>query len=135
MLIDGDNDFQIEITEEGERMNAEGLTYHFHHGEYSIDASPASEWLIDLLNAAPGESLSLRDIMQYGHSDGNVVITDDFNNEYRWGTGTYAWAFEVALWHHVRSGIVTATLEFPQRSEELVALCGTQQPTTVPLHA
>jgi hypothetical protein len=42
--------------------------------------------------------------MEYGDADAEVTIPDDCGNEYRLGTGSYAWAFEVSLWHHARAG-------------------------------
>lgn len=101
-LIDGEHDFRIELKEKGMRVLEEGLRFRFHGPELSIGASPASEFLIAFLEA--GEMLTLREVMEYGNSDGSVVIRDDCGNEYRLGTRTYAWAFEVTLWHHTREG-------------------------------
>lgn len=97
-------DFLIELTERGERALAEGLSFRFRDPGYRIKASPASEWLIGALHAAKGESLALRRIMESGQADGGVVIRDDCGNDYGPGTESYAWAFEVSLWHHARAG-------------------------------
>lgn len=103
-LIDGERDFRIELTEKGEHLLAEGLSFHFRGPEYWNTATPASEWLISLLEAGgEGQELTLRDVMDSGHSDGDVAA-DDFGNTYRLGTRTYAWAFAVSLWHHARAG-------------------------------
>jgi hypothetical protein len=42
--------------------------------------------------------------MERGHSEGEVVVHDDCGNGYALGTRSYAWAFEVSLWHHARAG-------------------------------
>jgi hypothetical protein len=97
-------DFLIELTERGERALAEGLTYRFRDPDSCIKASPASEWLIGILSARRGEALTLRQVMAGGQFDGRLVVRDDCGNEYGVGTGTYAWAFEVSLWHHARAG-------------------------------
>jgi hypothetical protein len=104
-LIDGERDFRVELTEKGAHLLAERLSFHFRRPEYWITARPASEWLISLLEAGgEGQELTLRDVMDSGHSDGDVAIDDDCGNTYRLGTRTYAWAFEVSLWHHARAG-------------------------------
>lgn len=102
-------DFLIELTEKGERVLAEGLNLRFRDPGYRIKASPASEWLIGVLNARRGETLTLRQVMESGHFDGKVVIADDCGNEYGLGTDSYAWAFEGSLWHHARAGNIVPT--------------------------
>ena len=109
-LLDGDHDFQIELTENGERIVSQGLTFSFRDPEYSIDARPASEWFIELLRAAQGETLNLTQVMEAGNTDGDIAILDDCGNKYGFGSGTYAWAFEVVLWHHARRGDVVPML-------------------------
>jgi len=116
-LIDGERDFLIELTEQGERILAEGLTFGFRSPEYSITATPASEWLICLLESVEGisgEEVTLREAMESGQSEGEIVIHDDCGNEYRLGTGSYAWAFEVSLWHHARAGHVVPACRTPE---------------------
>jgi hypothetical protein len=99
----------LQKTNRGERALAEGLNYRFREPDSRIKASPASEWLIGILSARRGNMLTLRQVMEAGQSDGKVVVRDDCGNEYGLGTDTYAWAFEVSLWHHARAGnIVTA---------------------------
>lgn len=97
-------DFLIELTERGERALAEGLNYRFRDPDSRIKASPASEWLIGILSAKRGDMLTLRQVMEGGQPDGKVVVRDDCGNEYGLGTDTYAWAFEVSLWHYARAG-------------------------------
>lgn len=97
-------DFLIELTDNGERVLAEGLSFRFRDPGYRIQARPASEWLMGAFNAKRGETLTLRQVMEGGHSGGKVVVHDDCGNEYRLGTDTYAWAFEATLWHHARAG-------------------------------
>jgi hypothetical protein len=97
-------DFLIELTEKGERVLAEGLNFRFRDPGYRIKASPASEWLISIPDARRGETLTLREVMERGQLDGQVVIHDDCGNQYGLGTDSYAWAFEVSLWHHAKAG-------------------------------
>lgn len=99
-------DFLIELTEEGERVLTEGLDFRFRDPGYRIKASPASEWLMGALNVIKGEPLILRQVAESGDSYGEVVIRDDCGNEYGLGTDSYAWAFEVILWHHASAGKV-----------------------------
>src|SRR5262245_61903738 len=62
LLIDGEPDFTIHLTERGERALAEGLGFHFREPDYAITATPASEWLLVLLECGPpGETLTLSD--------------------------------------------------------------------------
>jgi hypothetical protein len=112
LLIDGEPDFVIEITERGECALAEGPGFRFRLPGYSITATPASEWLILFLDGGgSGQTLTLSDVMEYGDSDGEVKVPDDFGNEYRLGTGSYAWAFEVSLWHHARAGHISPVFQ------------------------
>jgi len=97
-------DFLIELTERGERALAEGLNYRFRDPDSRIKARAASEWLIGILSARRGDTLTLRQVMEGGQSDGKAVVRDDCGNEYGLGTDTYAWAFEATLWHHARAG-------------------------------
>jgi hypothetical protein len=99
-------DFLIELTERGARGLAEGLTFRFRDPGSRIQARPASEWLVGVLNARTGEALTLRQVMETGHSDGKVIVRDDCGNEYGLGTDTYAWAFEASLWHQARTGSI-----------------------------
>lgn len=108
LLIDDEPDFQITLTEKGERLASEGLTYGFHDPEYSIIATPASEWLIELLDAAGDGTVNLQQVMESADTDGEVIISDDCDNNYGLGTGSFAWAFEVALWHHAKRGVIVA---------------------------
>jgi hypothetical protein len=118
-LIDGEPDFKIELTETGAHVLANGLTFGFRHPDYSITATPASEWLIILLEAGgEGQSLTLRDVMDLGHSDGDVEINDNCGNTYRLGTGTYAWAFEVSLWHHARAGHIEPVFQTTEQEKD-----------------
>jgi hypothetical protein len=97
-------DFLIEVSERGEHVLAEGLSFRFRDPGYRIQARPASEWLIDALNGRRGDTLTLRQVMEGGHPGGKVVIRDDCGNEYGPGTDSYAWAFEASLWHHAGTG-------------------------------
>jgi hypothetical protein len=117
-LIDGERDYRIELTEKGAHVLAEGLNFHFRRPEYWITATPASEWLISLLEAGgEGQELTLRDVIDSGHSDGDVAIDDDCGNTYRLGTRTYAWAFEVSLWHHARAGHIEPAFETAEQDK------------------
>jgi hypothetical protein len=79
---------------------------------YCITAAPASEWLIFLLQAGgEGMEITLWDVMDFGHSDGNVAIVDDNGNTCRLGASAFAWAFEVSLWHHARAGRIEPAYE------------------------
>ncbi len=112
-LIDGEHDYRIEFTADGESL-ANALKFQFRDPDYSIVAKPASEWLIELALAGfDRETFTLRDVIEGADSDGDVVIYDDCENEYHLGTMTYAWAFEVSLWHHARSGHVVAECQNP----------------------
>jgi hypothetical protein len=99
-------DFLIELTEKGERVLAEGLNFRFRDPGYRIQAGPASQRLIGVLDARRGATLTLREVMERGQFDGQIVIHDDCGNQYGLGTDSYAWAFEVSLWHHARAGNV-----------------------------
>lgn len=48
--------------------------------------------------------------MEHGPS-AEVIIRDDSGDVYGPGTGSYAWAFEVSLWHHARAGNVAAACD------------------------
>jgi hypothetical protein len=110
-------DFLIELTERGESALAEGLTFRFRDPGCRIQASPASEWLIEILNARRGEALTLRQVTESGHSDGKVFVRDDCGNEYGLGTDSYAWAFEVSLWHHARAGVILPVCRTPDQEK------------------
>lgn len=110
-------DFLIELTEKGERVLAEGLKFRFRDPGYRIKAGPASQWLIGVLDARRGETLTLREVMERGQSDGQVVIQDDCGNEYGQGTDSYAWAFEVSLWHHARAGLIVPACRTPEQEK------------------
>lgn len=106
-LEDEEPDFRIELTPMGEKFLAEGPTFGFRHLSSRFSGTAASEWVIWFLDGGgPGQHLTLNDVMEYGETDGDVEITDDSKNVYPLGTPIYAWAFEVALWHHAREGNV-----------------------------
>jgi hypothetical protein len=104
-LIDGEPDFRIELTERGNRFIEEGESFRYRRPEGErFDVSGTSEWLLSFLEAGgPGQTLTLRDVMDLGDSDGEVHVVDDWGNRYPLGSNTYAWAFEVCLWHHARN--------------------------------
>ena len=85
-------------------MSAADLKFNFRQDDYTIDASSASNWLIAFLEAS--DELDLQSVMKYGDSEAEVLIPDNYKNSYSMGSGTYAWAFEVALWHHARNGVI-----------------------------
>lgn len=105
-LIDGEPDFRIELTERGMRFIEEGETFGYREPENTrFDVSEASRWMLSLLyEGEPGQTLTLRDMMnpEY-HLFDVTMVTDDCGNEYPQGSNTYAWGFEVCLWHHARS--------------------------------
>jgi len=85
---------------------------------YWITATPASEWLIFLLEAGgEGMEITLWEVMDFGHSDGGVRIKDDYGNTYRLGTSSFAWAFEVCLWHHARAGHIEPACETAEQEK------------------
>ena len=105
-LIDGEPDFRIELTERGLRFIEEGKTFGYREPENTrFDVSEASRWMLSLLHAGePGQTLTLRDMMNPEYQLFDVtMVTDDCGNEYPHGSNTYAWGFEVCLWHHARS--------------------------------
>ena len=105
-LIDGEPDFRIELTERGLRFIEEGKTFGYREPENTrFDVSEASRWMLSFLHAGePGQTLTLRDIMNPEYQLFDVtMVTDDCGNEYPHGSNTYAWGFEVCLWHHARS--------------------------------
>jgi len=117
-LVDGYPDFQIELTEKGAQVLADGLTFRFRGPGYWITATPASEWLIFLLEAGgEGMEITLWEVMDFGHSDGGVRIKDDYGNTYRLGTSSFAWAFEVCLWHHARAGHIEPACETAEQEK------------------
>ena len=84
----------------------EGETFGYREPENTrFDVSEASRWMLSFLHAGePGQTLTLRDMMnpEYQLFD-DTMVTDDCGNEYPHGSNTYAWGFEVCLWHHARS--------------------------------
>ena len=105
-LIDGEPDFRIELTERGMRFIEEGETFGYREPENTrFDVSEASRWMLSLLHdGEPGQTLTLRDMMNPEYQLFDVtMVTDDCGNEYPHGSNTYAWGFEVCLWHHARS--------------------------------
>jgi hypothetical protein len=105
-LIDGEPDFRIEFTERGRRFIEDGEMFGYHGPEGTrFDVSEASRWMLDFLEAGgPGQTLTLRDVMDLGYTDGEVNVTDDCGNVYPPESNTYAWGFEVCLWHHAQKG-------------------------------
>jgi hypothetical protein len=103
-LIDDEPDFRIELTERGERFIENGESFGYREPEDTrFDVSEASRWMLDFLEAGgPGQTLTLRDVMDLGYTDGEVKVADDCGNVYPPESNTYAWAFEVCLWHHGR---------------------------------
>jgi hypothetical protein len=108
-------DFLIELTEKGELALAEGLNFRFRDSGSRIQTRPASEWLLGVLDARKGETLTLEDVMLSGQVDGAVVIRDDCGNDYCIGTDSYAWAFEVSLWHHARAANIVPVFKTPEQ--------------------
>jgi hypothetical protein len=83
-----------------------------------IRAASASEWLIFLLQAGgEGMEITLWDVMDFGHSHGDIAIIDDHGNTYPLGTSMFAWAFEVSLWHHVRAGYIECACETAEQKK------------------
>lgn len=128
ILMDGYPDFQIELTEKGAQVLADGLAYRFRSPNYWITAFPASEWLIIFLEAGEaGMEVTLWDVMELGDSDGDIRIEDDYGNAYRLGTRSFAWAFEVSLWHHARAGHIEPACETAEQEKlwsEFIAQAG-----------
>ena len=103
-LIDGEPDFRIELTERGSRFIENGETFGYCEPEGTqFDVSGASEWMLTFLEGGnPGDTLTLRDVMNPDYTDGETMVSDDCGNEYPPGSNSYAWGFEVCLWHHAR---------------------------------
>ena len=76
-------------------------------------ATPASEWLISFLEADSESTTTLLEVMEYA----DFVIADDYGNNYRLGTGSFAWAFEVALWHHANLGVIVPACDSTEQEE------------------
>ncbi len=112
-LIDGEPD-RIDLTPLGERLLAGEGSFGYHHLDNRFHGTPASEWLVWFLHGGgEGQHLTLDDVMDLGESDGEVEMKDGCGNAYPKGTVIYAWAFEVALWHHARSGHVLPRFDEP----------------------
>ena len=71
----------------GVQVLADGLAFGFRSPDYRITATPASEWLILLLEAGgEGMEITLWEVMDFGDFlDGDVAIQDDHGNTYRLG--------------------------------------------------
>lgn len=61
--------------------------------------------------------ITLWEVMDFGDSDGDVAIQDDHGNTYRLGTRSFAWAFEVSLWHHARAGHIEPACETVEQKQ------------------
>jgi hypothetical protein len=110
-LIDGEPDCVIELTEAGRTKLEAAKQFGFRGPEYTIDAYPVSEWLILLLQAGDADTpITLEDAMEHAPG-GDVSVKDNYGNEYAPYSGTYAWAFEVCLWHHARHGTIVPFCE------------------------
>jgi hypothetical protein len=116
-LIDGEQDFKIALSDKGEQLSSRDIDFGFRGPDYSINARDASEWLICYLEAAQPREVTLLETMEIGESEGDIVVTDDCKNEYGFGTGSYAWAFEVSLWHHAQRGIIEAWTQSAEETE------------------
>ncbi|HYV35801.1 MAG TPA: hypothetical protein VE988_08870, partial [Gemmataceae bacterium] len=64
-----------------------------------------------LLDAGHSDPLTLREVMEYGDSEGDVVIINHEGVEFRLGSDFFAWAFEVSLWHHARANHIEPVFE------------------------
>lgn len=130
-LVDDDFDFLIELTPAGQQMPINGLLYSFHGAEHSIVATTASQWLIEFLDGCDNrQTLTLREVMEYGDSHGYIKIEDSyFANAYGIETGSYIWAFEVSLWHHAKEGnIQPICKDNAQRWLWVNMICRTNRP-------
>jgi hypothetical protein len=108
-LIDGEPDYRIELTERGRAALANGLTFKFVHPRgYGFNAAEASRWLVAVAraNSDRAEPPDFATAVERGATDGDVAAVDHSGNRYGTGTWPYEWAFQVALWHHVREGNV-----------------------------
>ncbi|MFO0796050.1 MAG: hypothetical protein U0804_01170 [Gemmataceae bacterium] len=115
-LADGEPDFRITLTERGEEFLSEGRPLGFHRYGSRTRATEASEWLVAFLDGGgPGQTLTLREVMKFGASDGDVSVTDEDGNRYGPETRSYAWAFEVSMWHHTRCGNIEPVFETPDQ--------------------
>jgi hypothetical protein len=112
-LIDGEPDFRIELTERGRRFIEEGESFGYRVPERTrFDVSEASAWMISFLyEGGPGQTLKLRDMMDPAYMLGDAMVTDDYGNVYPPESNSYAWGFEVCLWHHARSGHIEPVFE------------------------
>jgi hypothetical protein len=104
-LIDSEPDFRIELTKRGTRFIEAGETFGYREPESTrFDVSEASRWMLSFLHEGGlGQTLTLRDMMDPAYNFGETMVTDDCGNDYPHGSNTYAWGFEVCLWHHARN--------------------------------
>lgn len=125
LLVDGDQDYIIELTQHGKSLCKTGLDFSFRGPEHAIIATPASNWLIDFVEGcSPNESLTLRDVMEYGNSEANIIIKDAYFpwNTYGFGTGSYIWAFEVSLWHHANERNIQPVFKTTQQMRDWIKM-------------
>jgi hypothetical protein len=112
-LIDGELDYRIELTERGREALANGLTFKFvHPRSHGYNAGEASRWLITFAeaNSDCAEAFTFGTVVKVGATDGEVAAVDHSGNRYGAGTWPYEWAFQVALWHHVREGNIEVVI-------------------------
>ena len=50
----------------------------------------------------PGQALTLSDVMDPAFTLGDAMVTDQYGNVYPPDSNSFAWGFEVCLWHHAR---------------------------------
>lgn len=113
-LIDGEPDFLIELTEDGELYGADKELFGYRELNSRVNALAASEWLIEFLEHCDHSRPTLDEAMLSGGTHG-VLVDDDCGNCYWFGTATFAWAFLVSLWHHVNEGVIRPA---PQNEKE-----------------
>ena len=112
-LMDEELDFRIELTDRGTRFIDRGETFGYRDPERTrFDVSEASRWMLLLLaEGGPGETLTLNDVTNPDYHDDSGLVTDDWGNVYHDGRNSYAWGFEVCLWHHARNRHIEPVLE------------------------
>jgi hypothetical protein len=125
LLPDGEPDYRIELTEKGRELVGAPGAFKYRSLGSGFYAGGASEWLIVFAetNSDEPEPFEFHLVREVGFSDGEVRVTDDCGNVYPPGTRPYDWAFEVALWHHFRSGDFELTYESDEQENAWLDFC------------
>lgn len=114
MLPDGEEDFEFRLTKAGERLAATGKGFNYRHLESRFFGGEASEWLIEVpRNNDPTEVMDWQSVADVG-DNAEIKVKDDQSNTYPIGSPVYNWAFQVALWNHVRERNIDPVFTKPE---------------------